>query len=155
MFTSATLAVDLLFTHFAERITSAISARNTSGRVRSTTCDRLSVICLKTRELRSAAHTESQQQTVMPSRKRRFNAFLFFTSHRSMQFAANLLSSRTRYPLLVQGQALAELVWQFVEKGNVLLLGTASFWEGVDVRGDALSCVVIDNRRLPHLMIPS
>ena len=62
-----------------------------------------------------------------------------------MQFAANWLSSRTRYPLLVQGQApKAELVRQFVEKGNALLLGTASFWEGVDVRGDALSCVVID-----------
>ena len=49
------------------------------------------------------------------------------------------------YPILVQGQApKAELVRQFVEHGNAVLLGTASFWEGVDVRGDALGCVVID-----------
>ena len=47
--------------------------------------------------------------------------------------------------MLVQGEApKAELLQKFVEHGNGLLLGTSSFWEGVDVRGEALSLVVID-----------
>ncbi|SEH04609.1 Uncharacterised protein [Candidatus Venteria ishoeyi] len=49
------------------------------------------------------------------------------------------------WPLLVQGQQpRAELLSQFRTLGNAVLLGTGSFWEGVDVRGDALSCVIID-----------
>jgi ATP-dependent DNA helicase DinG len=59
-----------------------------------------------------------------------------------------LLDSRIEYPMLVQGSApRAELIERFRSLGNAVLLGTSSFWEGVDVRGDALSCVVID--RLP------
>jgi ATP-dependent DNA helicase DinG len=49
------------------------------------------------------------------------------------------------YPLLVQGSApRTELLARFRHLGNAVLLGTSSFWEGVDVRGDALSCVIID-----------
>ena len=49
------------------------------------------------------------------------------------------------FPLLVQGSApKAELLEDFVDHGNAILLGTASFWEGVDVPGAALSLVVID-----------
>jgi len=45
----------------------------------------------------------------------------------------------------VQGNApKTELLERFRELGNAVLLGTASFWEGVDVRGEALSCVIID-----------
>ncbi len=72
-------------------------------------------------------------------------AFLLFTSHRALRQAAELLEGRTGYPLLVQGSApKAELLERFVEHGHAVLLGTASFWEGVDVRGEALSLVVID-----------
>jgi ATP-dependent DNA helicase DinG len=47
--------------------------------------------------------------------------------------------------LLVQGSAPRnELLERFRELGNAVLLGTSSFWEGVDVRGEALSCVIID-----------
>jgi ATP-dependent DNA helicase DinG len=47
--------------------------------------------------------------------------------------------------MLVQGSApKGELLERFREFGNEVLLGTASFWEGVDVRGEALSCVIID-----------
>ncbi len=49
------------------------------------------------------------------------------------------------YPLMVQGSASkAKLLEEFREHGNAVLLGTNSFWEGVDVRGEALSCVLID-----------
>lgn len=72
-------------------------------------------------------------------------AFLLFTSHRALRQAAARLAERLDYPLLVQGSApKAELLERFVEHGHAVLLGTASFWEGVDVRGDALSVVMID-----------
>ncbi len=75
-------------------------------------------------------------------------AFLLFTSHRALRRAAERLraggesSSQT---LLVQGDAPRdELLTRFRRLGNATLLGTSSFWEGVDVRGDALRVVVID-----------
>ena len=72
-------------------------------------------------------------------------AFLLFTSHRALREAAGLLEGQLDYPLLMQGDApRAELLERFRRLGNAILLGTSSFWEGVDVRGEALSCVIID-----------
>jgi ATP-dependent DNA helicase DinG len=72
-------------------------------------------------------------------------AFLLFTSHAALQEAADLLGDGLDYPLLVQGtRPRNELLEEFRRLGNAVLLGTSSFWEGVDVRGDALSCVIID-----------
>lgn len=72
-------------------------------------------------------------------------AFLLFTSHRALQEAAALLQERIPYPLLIQGTApRRELLHRFRSLGNAVLLGTSSFWEGVDVRGPALSVVIID-----------
>jgi ATP-dependent DNA helicase DinG len=71
--------------------------------------------------------------------------FVLFTSHRALREAAAQLGCRIDYPLLVQGSApRAELIERFRQLGNAVLLGTSSFWEGVDVRGEALSCVIID-----------
>ena len=72
-------------------------------------------------------------------------AFLLFTSHRALREAADFLEGRSAFPLLVQGSAPRDaLLREFRERGNAVLLGTGSFWEGVDVRGPALSVVVID-----------
>ncbi len=72
-------------------------------------------------------------------------AFFLFTSHRALREAAEILEKKLKYPLLVQGsRPKAVLLDQFKEAGNAVLLGTSSFWEGVDVRGEALSCVIID-----------
>ena len=72
-------------------------------------------------------------------------AFVLFTSHSALQSAAARLADTLDYPLLVQGTApRRELLDRFRELGNAVLLGTGSFWEGVDVRGAALSCVIID-----------
>lgn len=72
-------------------------------------------------------------------------AFFLFTSHRALKKAAEILENKIDYPLLVQGtRAKAVLLDQFKQQGNAILLATSSFWEGVDVRGDALSCVIID-----------
>lgn len=71
-------------------------------------------------------------------------AFLLFTSHRALREAATLLADAP-YPMLVQGEApRASLVDRFRATPGAILLGTASFWEGVDVPGDALCLVVID-----------
>lgn len=75
-------------------------------------------------------------------------AFLLFTSHQALEDAARFLAGRLPHPLLVQGRVSQnQLLQRFRALGNAVLLGTQSFWEGVDVRGDALSCVMID--RLP------
>jgi ATP-dependent DNA helicase DinG len=77
-------------------------------------------------------------------------AFLLFTTLRAMRKAHELLAARfaaerLTYPLLVQGQgARSALLERFRRLGNAVLVGSASFWEGVDVRGEALSLVVID-----------
>lgn len=78
----------------------------------------------------------------------RGRALLLFTSHRALRFVADQLPARVHWPLFVQGSAgKHHLLEQFRAAGNGVLLGAASFWEGVDVPGEALSLVVID--RLP------
>lgn len=80
-------------------------------------------------------------------------AFMLFTSLRAMNEAhrllqAHMLETGTHYPLLLQGEkSRTDLLDEFRRLGNAVLLGSQSFWEGVDVAGDALSLVVID--RLP------
>ena len=76
-------------------------------------------------------------------------AFLLFTSHRALaQGAARLRAGwdgAAERPLLVQGEGPRErLLREFREHGDAVLLGTASFWEGVDVKGDALRLVIIE-----------
>lgn len=76
-------------------------------------------------------------------------AFMLFTSHRALREAADILFRRLGatlpFPVLVQGDAPRELLLKrFREYGNAVLLGTSSFWEGVDVKGAALSVVIID-----------
>jgi ATP-dependent DNA helicase DinG len=71
-------------------------------------------------------------------------AFLLFTSHRALRDAAARLAAAP-YPRLVQGDApRATLIDRFRATAGAILLGTGSFWEGIDVPGDALSLVVID-----------
>ncbi|MGZ8250409.1 ATP-dependent DNA helicase, partial [Methylomagnum sp.] len=78
-------------------------------------------------------------------RASRGRAFVLFTSHQALLEAAALLPLAVDYPLFVQGaQPKTALLEQFKRAGNGVLLGTASFWEGVDVPGTALSCVIID-----------
>jgi ATP-dependent DNA helicase DinG len=72
-------------------------------------------------------------------------AFLLFTSHRALRRAADLLQDKVPWPLFVQGTApRPRLLEEFRASGHGVLLGAASFWEGVDVVGEALSVVVID-----------
>ncbi len=71
--------------------------------------------------------------------------FFLFTSYRALQFVAEHLGKQIDRKILVQGDAPRQvLLDEFRQDGKSILLGTSSFWEGVDVRGRALSCVIID-----------
>lgn len=71
-----------------------------------------------------------------------------FTSHAAMRAAAEALRATVPYPVLCQGEAdRAELLARFREEEESVLLGTGSFWQGVDIAGPSLSCVIIE--RLP------
>lgn len=72
-------------------------------------------------------------------------AFMLFTSYRALDHAASALAQKVDYPLFVQGEMpRSQLLDRFRLSGDGILLGTSSFWEGVDIRGEALSCVIID-----------
>jgi len=75
----------------------------------------------------------------------RGRCFFLCTSHQMMHRLAEGFRQRLSLPVLVQGEQNKQLLLsEFVERGNCLLIATGSFWEGVDVRGQALSCVIID-----------
>jgi ATP-dependent DNA helicase DinG len=75
-------------------------------------------------------------------------AFCLFTSYTQMKEVYERLSQKVRFPLLLQGKApRSVLLDRFRTTPNAVLLATSSFWQGVDVRGEQLSCVIID--RLP------
>ena len=148
VFTSATLAVDGRFDHIAHRL----------GLIEPTTLLQPSpfdwqrqALCYlppnlpepNTRDYVAAVLT-ALRPVLQASGGR---AFLLFTSHRALREAAEQLADDP-WPLFVQGRAPRhELLERFRTSGNGVLLGAASFWEGVDVPGDALSVVAID--RLP------
>jgi ATP-dependent DNA helicase DinG len=72
-------------------------------------------------------------------------AFVLFTSHAAMREAHARVAGRLPYPLLLQGEAPRTLLLErFRTTPNSVLLATSSFWQGVDVAGEALSCVIID-----------
>ena len=80
-------------------------------------------------------------------------AFCLFTSHAQMRATHQRLASELPYPLLLQGTApRTVLLQQFRDTPGAVLFGTSSFWQGVDVQGEQLSCVIID--KLPFA-VPS
>jgi ATP-dependent DNA helicase DinG len=146
IFTSATLAVDNSFDHFAQH---------------------LGLQSAKQLMLDSPFDYQTQSQLVVPRYLPQANdknralklaelaeplikaskgaCFMLFTSYRVMHQVAEALAESIDNPLLVQGKmAKRKLLEQFVEQDSAVLLATASFWEGVDVRGDKLTCVIID-----------
>ena len=75
----------------------------------------------------------------------RGRAFVLFTSYANLRQVHQLIASKSRFPLLIQGTApRSVLLRNFRATPNAVLLATSSFWQGVDVAGDTLSCVIID-----------
>jgi ATP-dependent DNA helicase DinG len=72
-------------------------------------------------------------------------AFVLFTSYANMNAVAQRIAGRVPWPLMIQGEApRTALVEAFRRTPNAVLLATSSFWQGVDVAGEQLSCVIVD-----------
>lgn len=146
IFTSATLTVGNRFSHFAQRLgleeaeTIQVDSPFDYG------ANALLYVPKQLPDPAAASYTDAVIDAAIPVIEAcRGGVFVLFTSHRALQQAAARLHGRFPRPMFVQGQApRAQLLEQFRDLGNALLLGTGSFWEGVDVRGPALSCVIID-----------
>ncbi|MBI2779670.1 MAG: ATP-dependent DNA helicase [Gammaproteobacteria bacterium] len=146
IFTSATLAVGGSFEHFASRLGLHDAVTKCWDSPFNFSRNAVFYAPLDMPDPSSPNYIEALVEAALPVLEAsRGRAFLLFTSHRALQEAHERLQGRVAYPLLVQGSApRGELVERFRAMGNAILLGTSSFWEGVDVRGPALSCVIID-----------
>ncbi len=95
---------------------------------------------------RTPEYNEAMLEAVLPLIEQlRGRTFLLFTSLRAMEEARQWLEGRLDCTLLKQGEApRRKLLERFTEGPDAVLLGSVGFWEGVDIRGPALSCVIID-----------
>jgi len=146
IFTSATLEVGHDFDHFAQRL--GLDQYEKGNWSSPFDYQQQSLLFLPDTlpEPSSFDYTEKLIQQAIPVlQASKGRAFLLFTSYRALNEAAKLLQRKVDYPILIQGSLPKhQLLEKFRELGNAVLLGTSSFWEGVDVRGEALSCVIID-----------
>ena len=149
--TSATLAVGGDFSHYLD----AMGMESASTACWDSPFDYASHALLYVPRLLpepgSNEHTMAVVEAALPLiRAARGSAFLLFTTLRAMRLARDLLAAAFEkeglpYPLFSQGEgSRSELLERFRKLGNAVLVASASFWEGVDVRGDALRLVVID-----------
>jgi ATP-dependent DNA helicase DinG len=147
IFTSATLAMGEDFAHFTREL--GVPQAHTRRWSSPFDFQRQALLYLPKGlppEPNDAGFTEAVIEAALPVlRASEGRAFLLFTTLRALRRAHELLRDRLPFPLLVQGTgSRSELLARFRTLGNAVLLGSQSFWEGVDVRGEALSLVVID-----------
>ncbi|MCH8537656.1 MAG: ATP-dependent DNA helicase [Alkalimonas sp.] len=147
IFTSATLSVDGGFDHYLDQMGLQQAERLLLDSPFNFAEQAL--LCVPRYLPEPFQHQAMQQallQTAIPLIKaNNGRCFFLFTSHRMLQWVASVLPEHIRQPVLVQGQTSKRvLLEKFVQLDDAVLLGTSSFWEGVDVRGDALSLVIID-----------
>lgn len=146
LFTSATLQVNKQFDHFANNI----GLKDFKSGVWDSPFDyaKQSLLYLPDNlpQPSEPSYTKKFMQAAIPVLKAsQGRAFVLFTSYYAMHQAHDYLKQMLPYELLVQGDLPKhQLLEKFRETDNAILLGTSSFWEGVDVRGKSLSCVIID-----------
>ena len=144
--TSATLAVEGSFEYLRRRlgVTRAKEIRLDSE----FDYARQSILYLPRRvpDPRSPQFGEMAAREVMEIlRRSQGRAFVLFTSYANLRRVQRVAETELEYPILVQGTApRSALLRDFKATPNAVLLATSSFWQGVDVVGEALSCVIID-----------
>ena len=151
VFTSATLSVNRDFGHYCGQMGLA-DARTASWDSPYDFADQaLLYVPERMPEPNTLEHTEAVVDAALPVIEAAGGgAFMLFTSLRAMRNGHERLREALEargldYPLLVQGEgSRSEMLVRFRDLGNAVLVGSHSFWEGVDVRGEALSLVVID-----------
>jgi len=148
IFTSATLAVGEDFSHFSNRLGLRDAATLRFDSPFDYAAQALLYLPPQMPDPTDFGYGEAVIATALPLIEQAGGGtFLLFTSHRALRAAAEKLRGRLPFglPLLIQGSAPREqLLRQFRASGQAVLLGTASFWEGVDVQGPALRLVIID-----------
>jgi len=146
IFTSATLSVNERLEHFTRRI--GLSEAKTLLLASPFDYASQSLLCVprflpEVNQRGVAAQLARMLLPVIVANKGR--CFFLCTSHQMMRDLALEFRASLTLPVLLQGETgKRQLLEQFVAAGNALLVATNSFWEGVDVRGEALSCVIID-----------
>lgn len=146
VFTSATLAVDDDFSHFQRRM--GLENAETLMLESPFEYSRQAMLCVP--RYLPEPHVPAMRQQLVSVAKTLIEAsggrcFLLFTSHAALQSVAKALKSDIENPILVQGSTSKQaLLNDYLADTNAVLLGTGAFWEGVDVRGNALVCVMID-----------
>ncbi|MGA5656036.1 ATP-dependent DNA helicase [Rahnella contaminans] len=146
IFTSATLSVNDQLHHFTERL--GLDEAETLLLPSPFDYAKQALLCVPRFLPESNVNGSSKQlarmlRPLIEANKGR--CFFLCTSHKMMRELAEEFRASLTLPVLLQGEtSKGQLLAQFVEAGNALLVATSSFWEGVDVRGDALSCVIID-----------
>ncbi len=150
IFTSATLSVGEDFSHFSKRLGLADADTVQINSPFDYESQALMYLPMQMPDPTTPDYVQAVVNVAMPLvAASGGGAFLLFTSHRALTRAAEIVRSRAAesagWRLLVQGEAPREqLLRDFREHGNAVLLGTASFWEGVDVKGAALRLVIIE-----------
>ncbi|WP_313375331.1 ATP-dependent DNA helicase, partial [Pantoea sp. CTOTU50773] len=146
VFTSATLAVNEQMSHFSSRL--GVDKATTMILDSPFDYTQQALLCVprnmpEPNQPGGARKLAQMMKPLIDANKGR--CFFLCTSHKMMrELAAEFRASMT-LPVLLQGEtSKGQLLKQFLEAGNALLVATSSFWEGVDVRGDALSLVIID-----------
>ena len=146
VFTSATLSVNGGFDHFVRQL--GLQDADTLNLDSPFDYENHALMWLPVGlpEPREASFVPELLEQVRPVLKAsRGRAFMLFTSHRALRQAAELLAGTIDHPLFVQGEMPRSMLLEaFRESGDGILLGSASFWGGVDVMGEALSLVIID-----------
>ncbi len=146
VFTSATLAVNESFDHFSEQL----GIKHAAQLLLDSPFDYAKQSQLIVPRYLPQPHHNNRAQALVniaePLIKASAGAcFMLFTSYRMMHLVAEILAQTIDNPLLVQGtMGKRKLLEEFESNTDAVLLATASFWEGVDVRGDKLTCVIID-----------
>ncbi|MFT4937649.1 MAG: ATP-dependent DNA helicase DinG [Paraglaciecola sp.] len=146
IFTSATLMVDNGFEHFQRQM--GLDNARTLALDSPFNYQTQAMLCVprflpepNAREMRETL-LDISIKIITASRGR---CFLLFTSHATLRAIAALLEDKIDNPLLVQGSTTKRaLLEEYLKNKDAVLLGTGAFWEGVDVRGDDLTCVLID-----------
>jgi ATP-dependent DNA helicase DinG len=146
VFTSATLSVNGGFDHFVQAL--GLQEADTLNLDSPFDYRNNAILWLPEAlpEPRESSFVPTLLETVKPVLEAsQGRAFMLFTSHRALKRAAELLAGNIDHPLFVQGEMpRTALLEAFRESGDGILLGSASFWGGVDVMGAALSLVIID-----------
>nr|WP_202628748.1 ATP-dependent DNA helicase [Cronobacter malonaticus] len=146
IFTSATLSVNDDLHHFTERL--GIHEAKTLLLPSPFDYARQALLCVprglpQTNQPQAGKALARMLQPLIEANQGR--CFMLCTSHAMMRDLAEQFRATMTLPVLLQGEtSKSQLLEQFISAGNALLVATSSFWEGVDVRGDALSLVIID-----------